>query len=161
VSILVRPARAADAAAMSDVLTASITELCAADHGNDPGAIAAWTANKTPHGVGAMLASPDTQAYVAERQGGIVGVGAISRTGMVTLNYVSPEARYTGVSKALFSRLESELLTLGHREGRLEATATAIEFYRRAGWIGDGPQAEGRRVNGFPMRKLFTAEVRP
>lgn len=153
----VRPARLEDAAAMSQVLIASITQLCTADHGDDPGAIAAWTANKTPEGVLAMLANPHSLIFVAEREGAIVGVGALSHDGMITLNYVSPEARHTGVSKALLARPESELLQLGHMEGRLEATATAAGFYRRAGWIADGPQAIGRRVNGFPMRKILGA----
>ena len=47
-SFSVRRAEPDDVLAMSRVLTASIIELCAADHGNDPAAIAAWTRNKTP-----------------------------------------------------------------------------------------------------------------
>lgn len=149
----VRRARPDDVPAMSRVLTDSITELCAADHGNDPDKLAAWTRNKTPEGVAAMLASPHGQLFVAELDGAVVAVGAISGNGGITLNYVSPGARFRGVSKAMLAVLEAELKALGFAEGRLEATATARRFYEDAGWLLDGPQAGGRMVNGYPMRK--------
>lgn len=154
-SIPVRPAKSGDVAAMSRVLTASITELCAADHGNAPEAIAAWTANKTVEGVAAMLANPDLLMFVAEHEGRVAAVGAVTRAGAVALNYVAPEARFRGLSKALLARMEAELADLGFAEARLEATATARRFYERAGWTPDGPQATGRQVNGFPMRKML------
>ena len=56
--ITVRRAAEADIPAMSEVLTRSITELCALDHKHDPAAIAAWTANKTPEGVRRILEKP-------------------------------------------------------------------------------------------------------
>lgn len=138
---------------MSAVLKASIIELCADDHHNDPEKLAAWTRNKTPHGVAAMLGSPDLAMFVAARDGAILGVGAVNRAGEIALNYVAPTARFAGVSRAMLARLEAELVGLGFREGRLEATATARRFYESAGWRPDGPQAEGRKVNGYPMRK--------
>lgn len=151
----VRRAAAADIAAMSRVLIASITELCVDDHRNDPAAIAAWTRNKSPEGVAAMLANPQSRTFVGELDGAVVAVGAVSRRGEITLNYVAPQARFRGVSKAMLVALEAELRQLGFAEGRLEATATARRFYQAAGWMADGPQAEGRMVNGYPMRKAF------
>lgn len=149
----VRRATQDDLAAMSAVLTASITQLCAPDHHNDPAAIAAWTRNKSVEGVGVMLANPDLELYVAERDGQVLAVGAVNRDGSVALNYVAPEARFSGVSKALLVRLEQALRDLGHDEARLESTLTARPFYERQGWLADGPQATGRVVNGYPMRK--------
>jgi GNAT superfamily N-acetyltransferase len=157
VSIIVRRAAPDDAAEMSRVLVASISKLCAADHGNKHEAIAAWTANKTVSGITAMLANPDLLMFVAGRGNRVEAVGAINRSGMVILNYVAPEARFCGLSKALLARLEAELLALGFSEAQLEATATARPFYERAGWVADGPQAEGRAVNGYPMRKRLAA----
>lgn len=145
---------------MSGVLIASITELCVADHGNDPAKLAAWTRNKSPEGVQAMLASPRGRLSVAELDGAVVAVGAISDGGEITLNYVAPQARLRGVSKAMLVALEDGLKALGFAEGRLEATATARRFYEAAGWIADGPQARGRVVNGYPMRKAL-GEKRP
>ena len=54
---VIRPAREADVPEMSRVLIASITELCAADHGNRADRLASWTANKTPEGVRALSSS--------------------------------------------------------------------------------------------------------
>lgn len=155
-SILVRPAEPDDVPAMSRILTASIIELCAADHANDPAAIAAWTRNKTPEGVAAMLANPDLKMFVAELSGAIGAVGAVTRSGEVALNYVAPDMRFLGLSKALLARLETELQALGFTEGRLEATVTARPLYERAGWQAVGPQASGRMVNGYPMKKRLT-----
>ena len=142
---------------MSMVLTHSITELCAADHGGDPRAIEAWTANKSEDGVAGMLANPALQIYVAERDGVIVAVGAVTIDGHIGLNYVAPGARFSGISSAMLVRLEAALVALGHREGRLEATQTARRFYESRGWQLDGPQAGGRVVNGYPMRKQLSA----
>lgn len=140
---------------MSRVLLASIIGLCAADHHGDAAKLAAWTRNKTPDGVKAMLANPDMVLFVAEASGEVMGVGAVTRAGDVALNYVAPEARFRGFSTALLARLEAELATLGFAEGRLEATATARAFYLARGWVADGPQASGRLVNGYPMRKTL------
>lgn len=152
-AVVVRRAMTADVTAMSAVMTASITELCASDHGNDPEKLAAWTRNKTPEGIQAMLSNPEGRMFVAELDGLIAAVGAVSSAGMITLNYVSPLARFRGVSKAMLAVLETELKLLGFAEGRLEATATARSFYQSAGWLPDGPQREGRKINGYPMRK--------
>ncbi len=156
-SLLVRPALAEDVPAMSRVLLASIIGLCAADHLGDPAKLAAWTRNKTPDGVAAMLANPDMVMFVAEQSGDVLAVGAVTRAGDIALNYVAPEARFSGVSSALLNRLEAELIALGFSDGVLEATATARAFYEKRGWIADGPQASGRMVNGFPMRKRLVS----
>lgn len=155
-SISIRRATPADVPAMSRVLIASITELCAADHRNEQKTLAAWTANKSEAGVAKMLANPDLRMFVAELDEVIAAVGAIDTTGKIGLNYVAPNARFRGVSKALLEKLEGELVALGFTEGHLEATETARRFYIGAGWLENGPQATGRTVNGYPMRKLLT-----
>jgi hypothetical protein len=102
--IVVRRAVAADVAAMSDVLIASITALCIEDHQNRPDAVVPWLRNKTPEGVGNMLANPALTMFVAERGGEMAAVGAVNTSREIALNYVSPEHRFTGVSKALLGR---------------------------------------------------------
>jgi GNAT superfamily N-acetyltransferase len=154
--LLVRRAEAEDIPAMSQVLTESITELCTADHQGDPAAIAAWTRNKSVDGVTAMFSTGHGKLFVAELDGVISAVGAVSGEGEITLNYVAPGARFRGVSKAMLAGLEAELRARGFAEGRLEATATARRFYEAAGWVSDGPQAAGRKVNGYPMRKVLS-----
>jgi len=152
VTIRVRPARTNDAAAMSDVLVASITELCSLDHGNDPRIIAAWTANKTPEGVLAMLASPETIMFVAERDGQIVGVGALTDN-TISLNYVSPKHQRTGVSSAMLAELERILAVRGVEVAQLKSTATARDFYRAMGWSEMAPPREGRFISSVEMQR--------
>jgi GNAT superfamily N-acetyltransferase len=153
VTLVIRPARPEDVSAISRVLIASITELCVADHHHDPVKLTAWTRNKSVEGVSALLANPDMIMFVAEHDIAIAAVGAVTREGGIALNYIAPEARFSGISKAMLMRLEAELVALGFTEGQLEATRTARRFYDGAGWIADGPQATGRKVNGYPMRK--------
>src|SRR5690606_21248810 len=86
---------------MSRVLIASITELCAADHGHDPEKLAAWTRNKSVAGVAAMLANPDMVLLVAERDDAVIAVGAVNRAGEIARYFVAPDARVSAVSKDL------------------------------------------------------------
>lgn len=122
---------------MSRVLTASITQLCHADHRDDPQMIAEWTANKTPQGVGDMLVRKGLFMLVAELDGQIAAVGATTSDGEIALNYVAPEARFKGVSKALLAHMEADLVARGVSMARLKATATAKAFYRAQGWTLD------------------------
>lgn len=156
-SLVTRRATSADVPAMSAVLMASIIELCAADHHGDPRALAAWTRNKGHDGVASMLTNSDVQVYVAERDGAVLAVGAITIDGTISLNYVAPTARFGGVSTAMLAHLEGALIAIGHREGVLESTMTARGFYESRGWHADGPQATGRVVNGYPMRKALVS----
>ena len=151
--IAVRPAVEADIEAMSAVMTASVAELCGADHHDDPDNIAAWVSNRTPQGVAKMLANPRQSFFVAEREGEVAAVGAVNRDGVVIFNYVSPAHRFQGVSRALLKHLEEVLRDWGHAEGKLTSTITAHRFYLDAGWSDDGaPDTTGFAVS-YPMRK--------
>jgi GNAT superfamily N-acetyltransferase len=151
--ITVRPATAGDIAAMSQVLTASIRELCVLDHHDDAAIVARWTANKTPEGVGAMLANPDGEMLVAEHEGAVAAVGSISKAGEIGLNYVDPGHRFAGVSKALLTEMETRLRERGLTEGRLVSTGTARQFYLASGWQEAGPAADHSGMLCYPMRK--------
>lgn len=136
--IIIRPAAIEDAGAISAVLIGSITELCVADHHNDPDVLIPWLRNKTPEGVQRMLLRADASFVVAERHGQIVGVGAASTSGDVLLNYVSPASRFAGVSKALLLHLEARIRLAGAETARLQSTITALPFYRAHGWVESG-----------------------
>jgi GNAT superfamily N-acetyltransferase len=150
--ILVRNARLADAPAMSAVLISSITELCVADHHNDPAVLASWLANKSPEGVAKWFETPGTTLVVAEHKGEIAAVGAFNAAREITLNYVSPNHRFAGVSTALLEALE---LGLGPGEARLDATETARRFYRSRGWKAAGDPARHGGISCQSMRKLI------
>jgi GNAT superfamily N-acetyltransferase len=152
----VRQAAAEDAKEAGEVLRRSITELCAADHGNDPAILARWLANKTPENVAVWIARPDSSLLMAVESGAIVAVG-----GEILLNYVSPDARFRGVSRALLAGLESRAAERGARQCRLESTETAHRFYRAAGYVDDGaPTEKFGMSSGYRMGKALEA-VRP
>ena len=130
----IREARVEDAAAACDVLRRSITELCAADHRGNPEWLAGWLANKTPENVATWISDPGNVVYVALDDGRIAGVAAMNKTGRISLNYVSPDARFRGVSKALLAALEAKAAALGLLQCTLESTKTALRFYRAAGY---------------------------
>lgn len=150
--IPVRRAIAADIPAMSDVLVASITALCVEDHQNRPEAVAPWLRNKTPEGVGKMLANAAVTMFVAERDGEVAAVGAVNDKREIALNYVSPGHRFTGVSKALLGAMEA---ALGPGEARLTSTATAHRFYRRMGWRDAGEVERAAGMAAYPMLKVL------
>lgn len=152
-ALIVRDAQPADIAAMSAVMTASVAELCGADHHDDPVNIAQWVSNRTPEGVARMIANPAQQFFVAERHGDIAAVGAVNAEGLVMVNYVSPGHRFTGVSHAMMSHLEAVLRAQGHSEARLVSTTTAHPFYLARGWTDDGPPEIDGFSTSYPMRK--------
>jgi GNAT superfamily N-acetyltransferase len=138
--VQIREACAADAAAACAVLRRSIAELCAADHNNDPAFLHGWLANKTPDNVAAWISDPGNVVYVAVDGEAIAGVASMSKDGRISLNYVSPDARFKGVSKALLAALERKAAELGLTHCRLESTKTARRFYEAAGYREqDGP----------------------
>lgn len=139
----IRKAKVSDAIEASAVLRRSITELCQADHDGDSAKIAAWTANKTPEEWVTWLQQTDVAVYVAVLRGRIAGVGAVTSNGEIRLNYVSPEARYSGVSKALLARMEREALALGVNCCTLESTKTAYRFYLAQGYLPLGDSVVG------------------
>lgn len=160
--LLVRRARAEDAPAASEVLCASITRLCRADHGDDPKVIAGWVTNKTPDWVRRMIGNETGMVFVAERDGRIVGVGMIGELdpsagkGAVLLNYVDPTDRGTGVSTAVLAHMELQMQGQGVRRAHLVSTRTARRFYEKAGWQAVISDRQGGPVEGVPMEKWLT-----
>jgi GNAT superfamily N-acetyltransferase len=155
-SVVIRNAVAADAQAACEVMRRSIAELCDADHHNDPKILTAWLGNKQPRFFHAWLAEPDNSVLVAVDGGRIVSVGAVRDSGEITLNYVSPDYRFTGVSRALLTALENRAIERGNNRCTLSSTATARRFYLANGYLETGA-ARGNfgSQTGFPMAKLL------
>jgi hypothetical protein len=55
----IRDAQPEDAHSACEVVRRSISELCAADHGNDPTVLSQWLKNKTLGNVASWIARPD------------------------------------------------------------------------------------------------------
>jgi GNAT superfamily N-acetyltransferase len=155
----IRDAVAGDAIDACAVLRRSITELCAADHKNDPATLARWLENKTPGNLAVWIARPDASMLVAAESGAIVAVGMVTDAGEIILNYVLPDARFRGVSRALLGALEGRAAERGAEQCRLESTETAHRFYRANGYIEDGPPTgKFGMASGYRMAKVTSKE---
>jgi len=152
----IRDAVAEDAPAACQVMRRSIAELCVADHRNDPAILARWLSNKTPEVFLTWLAQPASSLLVAVEGGNILGVGAVTDAGDITLNYVSPDARFRGVSRAMLGALEARAAERGNTRCTLASTETARRFYQAAGYTEVGPPTEKCGTSsGYPMSKAL------
>ena len=140
------------------VLRRSITELCGPDHGDDPAILARWLANKTPDRLSVWIERPDASMLLAVESGAIVAVGMVTDAGEILLNYVSPNARFRGVSRTLLAALEARAAERGAGACRLESTETAYRFYRANGYAEDGPPTgKFGMASGFRMTKSLAS----
>jgi len=144
---------------LSRVLIRSITQLCAADHKGDPGAIAEWTANKDPATIRDWIVS-GSQIWLAEHAGQAAAVGGLLTTGEITLLYVDPDHCRHGIGAALLHQLEQELIAAGCSGGHLQATRTAQAFYLRHGWQPTGESCKRADISCFAMHKLLHPTVK-
>lgn len=129
----IRAATALDAEEGALLLRRSITDLCEMDHGGDPSAIEAWTANKTS---ASWITWLETQPffYIVEDRNLLAGVCLLSATGEILLNYVHPDFRFRGVSKMMLCEMEKTARRIAISALRVESTRTAYRFYAGAGF---------------------------
>ena len=150
----IREATAEDAPAACEVMRRSIAELCVADHRNDQAILKRWLGNKTPETFEFWIRQPNNSLLVAAEHGNILAVGSVTDAGEITLNYVSPDARFRGVSRALLGALEARAVARGNTRCTLTSTATARRFYLASGYVEDGLPVVNFGVNfGYPMSK--------
>lgn len=152
----IRDAAVKDAPAACRVLRRSISELCVADHGNDPAILERWLANKTPEILATWILQPGGSVLVAVENDTILAVGGVTDAGDITLNYVAPEARFRGVSRTMLGALEERARERGNTRCTLLSTATARRFYLTNGYTEDGfsPGKFGAAAS-FPMSKIL------
>jgi GNAT superfamily N-acetyltransferase len=152
----IREAEPEDAVAACQVLRRSITELCVADHHNDPGILNSWLSNKTPEIFASWASNPGNSLFVAVEDRDILAVGCVTDAGEITLNYVSPDWRFRGVSRAMLRALEHRAAERGNARCTLLSSETARRFYHANGYADDGPPAGkfGMR-SGYLMSKAL------
>jgi GNAT superfamily N-acetyltransferase len=150
----IRDAWPEDAVAACDVLRQSISQLCVADHRNDPAILDAWLSNKKPEIVAAWAKAPGNSLLVAVEGQTMLAVGSVTDAGEITLNYVAPAARFRGVSRALLRALEARAVERGNARCTLTSTETAHRFYQSAGYVEDGvPKGKFGTASSYPMSK--------
>lgn len=157
-SYATRRAVPADATAACEVVRRSITELCYQDHRGDRVSLKHWLENKTPVNFETWIVSKEHVAFAAEHETKLVGFAMLNLRGYVALLYVSPEARFKGISKTLLAALEEGASAAGIRELRLQSSATALRFYLDRGYALTGPPDEGFGLtSGYPMARQIEA----
>jgi GNAT superfamily N-acetyltransferase len=159
--MIIRDATPADAPQACEVLRASITELCAADHHDDPRILSRWLANKTPDNVAQWADGIGRSLLVVvehEASGeAMLAVGGVRYSGEITLNYVAPWARFRGVSSALLAALEARAMQHGATTATLLSTETAHRFYMERGYRDQGPPVgKFGTAASYPMVKALS-----
>ena len=157
-AVSTRPAEPSDAGAAIAVVRSSITELCVADHENDPAKLERWLQNKTDAHFCRWLADPDNFLVVAELAGAPCGVGSLHRSGDIRLFYVQPGKQGLGVGRALLGALEQRAQSWQLSELTLNSSARARPFYEHHGFTSTGEPTCGMGVvRCFPYRKPLAA----
>jgi GNAT superfamily N-acetyltransferase len=91
---------------------------------------------------------------VAVEDGKILAVGSVTDSGSIGLNYVSPDARFRGVSRAMLRALEARALARKNRQCTLTSTETARRFYLSNGYLESGAAVGAFGTgSGYPMSK--------
>ena len=142
------PAQAADIAAL---MRRSITELCVADHHNDPALLDEWLDNKTESDVCQWMEDAATVSLVALADDGPVGFAMMDSRGNILLMYVSPEATGQGVGDKLLCALEVRARASGLNRLTLESTVNARSFYQKYGFT-DASDGSGQPGNAGKLQ---------
>ena len=149
----IRDAVPEDATAACEVMRRSIAELCVPDHRNDPEILQRWLSSKTPDIFQSWI-RPGNVLLVAVEGTGIVAVGCVTDAGEITLNYVSPDVRFRGVSSAMLDALERRARERGNGRCKLNSTETALRFYLARGYSLGSPGVGKFGTNSaYPMSK--------
>ena len=158
--LVIRDATPTDAVSACQVMQRSIAELCVADHQNDPAILSKWLGNKTPEIFLTWIAQKGNSLLVVVEDQNVLAVGSVTDVANITLNYVSPDFRFRGVSKALLAALEERAVQRGCTVLRLNSTETARRFYLSSGYRETGQPAGHFGTNsGYPMSKALSSPI--
>lgn len=142
----IRPARDADAEAISAVIVRALSEVNARDYPID--AIADMVAGAAPEGVRARLAA--RTVLVAVAAGEVVGTAGLERTpkgAALRSLYVRPDVHGRGIGSRLLHAVEDLARARGDAVLLVPASITAETFYLRHGYAPTG----GTAADTIPM----------
>ena len=158
--VTVRRARQEDCRPITQVHVNAVKAIHS--HHYAPNEIEAWA---VPHPLESYeQAVVDKEFYVADDDDVIVGFGVLDQNNdLIEAVYVSPEANGQGLGLMLLRTLEARACALGIRMLRLNASLNAVEFYKRAGYVGHEEAkyrlATGVEIRCVPMLKELTPEA--
>jgi N-acetylglutamate synthase-like GNAT family acetyltransferase len=137
-ALVVRIAVARYAEEFCNVIRTSFIELCDLDHHGKKEQLEVCLDNKTVENCKKWILSEDSNTFVAEKNGKIVGACHIGHSGHLFLCYVLPEVKGLGVGSQLLSAAENSVIDLGLKLLSLESTVTAKGFYEHHGYVPNG-----------------------
>lgn len=132
---MIRKATESDAEAFCNIIRTSIIELCGPDHQGNKETLEDWLENKTVENCKAWIINENSNSFIAEKNGNIVGVCHIGHNGHLFLCYVLPSVKGLGIGGALLSVAERSVVNLDSKLIFLESTVTARGFYKHHGYI--------------------------
>ena len=128
-NVLVRAARAEDAAAISKVIIAALRESNALDY--PPEVIAQVEQNFAAPQILSLMSQ--RQVYVAIDDQIVVGTASLDQQ-VIRSVFVAPEQQGKGIGRLLMARIESVAATHGLKELRVPSSITAEGFYALLGF---------------------------
>jgi putative acetyltransferase len=132
---VVRRAALEDAAALCALHKASVRGLCAGAYSAQQ--IEAWVGHRVPEGFRWAMTDGGETMFVAERGGCLAGFASTKGDTLMGL-YVDPD-RGRGAGRLLLRTVEDHARCHGVAVLSLQATLTAVPFYRRLGYSADRP----------------------
>lgn len=153
--MIIRPYTHTDLAPVTQLFTRSVHMLAAGHY--DAVEIAAWAPQPPDlHAWNERLAALHT--LVAEDAGVLVGFIAYELNGHIDLLYTSPTHNRRGIATALYSQVESTLISIGIESVFTEASLVARPFFERHGFRVTAQETVVRRgvaFERFVMRKVI------
>jgi hypothetical protein len=154
----IRNAVVEDAPAACEVLRRSVSELCYADHLNDPAIVNRWLAHKTPEIVGRGLSSRAIRGSWQSRTAASLQ-WARSPTRVRSLSTMYRRTQGFVVLVEPCSLPFSETVERGIDRCTLLSTETAHRVYRSAGYVADrARQRKFGTTSSYPMSKRLTGK---
>ena len=135
-TLSIRRATDHDRQGIWNVHVRAIREVCSRSYSEEQ--IASWAGLLSPDSYVAVVR--DRFLVVSEDSSGIIGFGQLNKDrGEVEAVYVLPERQGEGIGGALLSSLEDAARAVGLKKLHLSATLNSVPFYRRAGYVEEGP----------------------
>lgn len=132
----IRRADDADRHGIWTVHVRAIREVCSTSYSAEQ--IDSWAGLLSPDSYVAVLR--DRVLVVAEDQSRIVGFGQLNPiSNEIDAVYVQPGRQREGIGRSLLLAVEEAARAAGARNLRLTATLNAVAFYKRAGYVEEGP----------------------
>lgn len=137
-SVDFRPAKLDDAAAISELIHASIVQLCQLDHQNQPLELADQLSEFSVDELSEFLSDANT-GWLAVQGEKLLGFASLSPAGEIQHFYIAPEMIHCGLGSALLAALELSAREQGLGHIMLATTQSARGFFRARGFIPTRP----------------------